>query len=219
MNVNLPENIGKYLWTRYIPNMTYKTYAFIAYLNQNDNTQEDLKDHLLKAEFGEDDTLPQIIEEKKKVLQKIGFKYPENRKEEIELLEKFGLISKDANEKSGYKIIEDIKRPEEVLDMDEEEKKSLQNIKFEVENSRDISGVLSLILTNGKRLDCSVSHITNMTGVKISQIRKILDFLVNDENSLIYKGSKDLLKLKKDDRIILDVNEPIFSEKRFVIEN
>ncbi len=218
MKVNLPENVGKYLWTRYIPNSAYKTYVFAAYLNQNEDSEADMKEKLLEADFGEDDTLPKVIEEKKKVLENVGIKYPETREEELEMLQNFGLLEKDDSCNSGFRVVEDIKRPEEVLDLDEEEMKALENIKFEVNNSKAISGILSLILTNGKRLDCSVSHITNMTGVKIADIRTVLDFLVNEEKSLTYKGTKSIDKLKKQDRVILNVNEPVFSEKRFVVE-
>ncbi|MDO5707666.1 MAG: DUF6042 family protein, partial [Andreesenia angusta] len=140
MKVKIPINIGKHLWTRYLPDTSYKTYAYILYLNQIESDARDLKKELLEANLGKDESLPQVIEEKKRVLENIGLKFPESRKEDLELLEKFKLIESDENSKSGYKALEDIKRPEEVLNLDEEEKKALEDIRFEMNYANQING-------------------------------------------------------------------------------
>lgn len=216
MKIEIPRQIGDYLWTRYLPESTYKTYVLIGYLNNRELSVEDYKDELMNVGLGEDKTLDKVVIEKKKVLEKLGIDYPENRSEDIALLEQFGLVeSVEGGEK--YKYSEDIKRPEEVLDLDEEEKAALEDIKFEVKHDRAINMILSLVLTNGKLLDCTVEHITNMTKVKIADIRTVLDFLVNKEKSLNLQSSKEISKLKKGDRVRITVNDEVFNEKRFIL--
>ena len=216
MKIEIPRQIGDYLWTRYLPESTYKAYVLIGYLNNRELSDEDYRDELMNVGLGEDKTLDKVVVEKKKVLEKLGINYPESRAEDIALLEQFGLVeAADGGEK--YKYVEDIKRPEEVLDLDEEEKSALEDIKFEVKHDRAINMILSLVLTNGKLLDCTVEHITNMTKVKIADIRTVLDFLVNKEKSLSIQSSKDISKLKKGDRVRITVNDEVFNEKRFIL--
>lgn len=219
MKIEIPRQIGDYLWTRYLPESTYKAYVLIGYLNNRELSDEDYRDELMNVGLGEDKTLDKVVVEKKKVLEKLGINYPESRAEDIALLEQFGLVEAveavDGGEK--YKYVEDIKRPEEVLDLDEEEKSALEDIKFEVKHDRAINMILSLVLTNGKLLDCTVEHITNMTKVKIADIRTVLDFLVNKEKSLGLQSSKDISKLKKGDRVRITVNDEVFNEKRFIL--
>lgn len=215
MKIEIPRQIGDYLWTRYLPESTYKTYVLIGYLNNRELSAEDYSEELMNVGLGEDKTLEKVVAEKRKVLEKLGIEYPENRTEDVALLEQFGLI--EAVDGGKYKYVEEIKRPEEVLDLDEEEKSALEDIKFEVKHDRAINMILSLVLTNGKLLDCTVEHITNMTKVKIADIRTVLDFLVNKEKSLRVQSSKDISKLKKGDRVRITVNEEVFNEKRFVL--
>lgn len=215
MKIEIPRQIGDYLWTRYLPESTYKTYVLIGYLNNRELSAEDYSEELMNVGLGEDKTLEKVVAEKRKVLEKLGIEYPENRTEDVALLEQFGLI--EAVDGGKYKYVEEIKRPEEVLDLDEEEKSALEDIKFEVKHDRAINMILSLVLTNGKLLDCTVEHITNMTKVKIADIRTVLDFLVNKEKSLRVQSSKDISKLKKGDRVRITVNEEVFNEKRFIL--
>lgn len=217
MKTQIIEKLNEYYWTRYMPDSTYKTYAFIDFLNEMEE-EHDYKKDLMEANIGGEESISKVIDEKKRVLNKLGLKYPEAREEDIELLETFKLIEKDDSENTGYKIVEDVKKPEEVLDLDEEEIEAMKMIKFEIDNAAAINGLLSLVLTNGGKLDCPVDHITNMTKVKIADIRTVIDFLVNEEGSLIYSGSKKVDKLKKQDRVILEINEPVFSEKRLVMD-
>ncbi|OHW61911.1 hypothetical protein EUAN_16740 [Andreesenia angusta] len=215
MKIEIPRQIGDYLWTRYLPESTYKTYVLIGYLNNRELSAEDYSEELMNVGLGEDKTLEKVVAEKRKVLEKLGIEYPENRTEDVALLKQFGLI--EAVDGGKYKYVEEIKRPEEVLDLDEEEKSALEDIKFEVKHDRAINMILSLVLTNGKLLDCTVEHITNMTKVKIADIRTVLDFLVNKEKSLRVQSSKDISKLKKGDRVRITVNEEVFNEKRFIL--
>jgi uncharacterized protein (DUF1499 family) len=218
MKIEIPKQIGEYLWVRYLPESTYKTYVLIGYLNSININPKDYESELMKAELGEDKTIDKVVEEKKKVLEKLNIKYPENRKEDIELLKQFELI-KEVKEGDSltYKHSEEIKKPEEVLTLDDEEKAALKDIKFEVKHDKAINMLLSLVLTNGKVLDCTVEHIINMTKVKIADIRTVLEFLVNKEKSLNLQSSKDIAKLKKSDRVRITVNDDVFNEKRFIV--
>lgn len=218
MKIEIPRQIGDYLWTRYLPESTYKAYVLIGYLNKRELSAEEYKSELMNVELGEDKTLDKVVLEKKKVLEKLGIKHPESRQEDIALLEQFNLIETvEVEGGKKYRYCEDIKRPEEVLDLDEQEKSALEDIKFEVKHDRAINMILSLVLTNGKLLDCTVEHITNMTKVNIAEIRTVLDFLVNKEKSLNLQSSKELSKLKKGDRVRITVNEEVFNEKRLVL--
>jgi hypothetical protein len=218
MKIEIPKQIGEYLWTRYLPESTYKSYVLIGYLNGRDLGSADYRKELMTAELGEDKTLDKVVNEKKKVLEKLKIKYPESREEDIKLLEQFQLIEAvGSGEDMRYRYSEDIKRPEELLDLDEEEKEALEDIKFEVKHDRAINMILSLVITNGKLLDCTVEHITNMTKVKIADIRTVLDFLVNKEKSLNIQSAKDIAKLKKGDRVRITVNEDVFNEKRLIL--
>lgn len=220
MKIETPEKLKEYLWTRYLPESTYKTYLLIGYLNQGNVEVEDYEKELLNADLGEENTIPKVLDEKKRILNKLGIDYPESREDDLEILLKFKLIEEDRlNEsKAKYRYVRDVKKPEEVLDLDDEEKRAIEHIKFEMDNSRAINMILSLVFTNGKRLDCPITHIINMTNVKIADVRLVLNFLVNEEKSLKFQASKDISKLKKQDRVILSINEEVFNEKRFVLE-
>lgn len=220
MKIEIPKQIGEYLWTRYLPESTYKTFVLIGYLDRDDIKVSDYRKELMESNLGESGTLDRVAEEKKKVLASLGLSYPEKREDDIELLKRFGLIEEvDFEGEKRYKFSTDIKRPEEVLELSKEEKAALENIKFEMAHDNAINMVLSLVLTNGKILDCTVDHIINMTRVKIADIRTVLDFLVNNEGSLNLQiqGGKSISKLKKSDRVRITVNDDVFNEKRFVL--
>lgn len=218
MKIEIPKQIGEYLWTRYLPESTYKSYVLIGYLNSRDLDSSDYRKELMNAELGEDRTLDKVVNEKKKVLEKLNIKHPESRADDIALLEQFKLIEAvGSGEDMRYRYADEIKRPEELLDLDEEERAALEDIKFEVKHDRAINMMLSLVITNGKVLDCTVEHIINMTKVKITDIRTVLDFLVNKEKSLNIQSAKDISKIKKSDRVRITVNEEVFNEKRLIL--
>lgn len=219
MKIEIPSQIVEYLWTRYLPESTYKTYALIGYFNSGEINVGNYEEELMKAELGENQTLDKIVEEKKKVLDKLGIKYPENRAEDIEILKQFKLVEEVAAEDGSKRYVysDTIQRPEEVLSLDQDELEALNNIKFEMKHDRAINMILSLVITNGKVLDCPVEHILNMTKVKIADVRTVLDFLVNVEKSLNVQGLKEIAKLKKSDRVRITVNEEVFNEKRFIL--
>lgn len=218
MKIEIPKQIGEYLWTRYLPESTYKSYVLIGYLNSRDLDSSDYRKELMNAELGEDRTLDKVVNEKKKVLEKLNIKHPESRADDIALLEQFKLIEAvGSGEDMRYRYADEIKRPEELLDLDEEERAALEDIKFEVKHDRAINMILSLVITNGKVLDCTVEHIINMTKVKITDIRTVLDFLINKEKSLNIQSAKDISKIKKSDRVRITVNEEVFNEKRLIL--
>lgn len=220
MKIEIPRQIGEFLWTRYLPESTYKTFVLIGYLDREDVQVSDYKKELMESNLGESKTFDRVAEEKKKVLESLGLKYPESREDDLELLKTFGLIEEvEVAGEKRYKFSLEIKRPEEVLNLSDEEKTALENIKFEMAHDNAINMVLSLVLTNGKILDCTVEHIINMTRVKIADIRTVLDFLVNNEGSLNVQiqGGKSISKLKKSDRVRITVNDDVFNEKRFVL--
>ena len=217
--VQIPEEIGQQLWTRYLPETTYKMLALIGYLEDNNIVGDKAKDILLKSDIQAENNIEKVIEEKKEILEKLGFKYPETREEDLNLLLEFKLVekSKNDNDEEVYKFNEDIKSPVEILDIDEEEKKVLENIKFEMNHEQGLNMILTLILNNNGKLTCSVDHITQLTRVKLTQVKEVLDYLANTEGSIKVVADKKIDKLKKQDKIYITLNEEVFNEKRFVV--
>ncbi|AFS77253.1 hypothetical protein Curi_c01730 [Gottschalkia acidurici 9a] len=190
-NIKVPGEISEYLWTRYLPETTYKVYALIAYLNK--------KRAILDAQIEIENNIPRVIQEKKDILNKLGFKYPENRQEDIDLLLKYNLIemSKDEDGEDIYVHVYPIKRPQEVLNIDEEELKTLDNIKFEIKHEQALNMLFTLILNNNGKLTCSVDHITKTTKVKLTEVKEVMNYLLSEEGSIKVTGNKDIKKLKK----------------------
>ena len=217
--VQIPEEIGQQLWTRYLPETTYKMLALIGYLEDNNIVGDKAKDILLKSDIQAENNIEKVIEEKKEILEKLGFKYPETREEDLNLLLEFKLVekSKNDNDEEVYKFNEDIKSPVEILDIDEEEKEVLENIKFEMNHEQGLNMILTLILNNNGKLTCSVDHITQLTRVKLTQVKEVLDYLANTEGSIKVVADKKIDKLKKQDKIYITLNEEVFNEKRFVV--
>ena len=217
--VQIPEEIGQQLWTRYLPETTYKMLALIGYLEDNNIVGDKAKDILLKSDIQAENNIEKVVEEKKEILEKLGFKYPETREEDLNLLLEFKLVekSKNDNDEEVYKFNEDIKSPVEILDIDEEEKEVLENIKFEMNHEQGLNMILTLILNNNGKLTCSVDHITQLTRVKLTQVKEVLDYLANTEGSIKVVADKKIDKLKKQDKIYITLNEEVFNEKRFVV--
>ena len=217
--VQIPEQIGQQLWTRYLPETTYKMLALIGYLEENNIVGEQASEILLGSNIEVENNIEQVIEEKKEILGKLGFKYPETREEDLNLLLEFKLVekSKNDNDEEVYKFNEDIKSPVEILDIDEEEKEVLENIKFEMNHEQGLNMILTLILNNNGKLTCSVDHITQLTRVKLTQVKEVLDYLANTEGSIKVVADKKIDKLKKQDKIYITLNEEVFNEKRFVV--
>lgn len=217
--VEIPKEIGEQLWTRYLPETTYKMLALIGYLEENKIAGDQAEDILLKSDIKAENNIDKVIEEKKDILTKLGFKYPETRQEDLDLLFEFKLIEKDKNENDEevYKFNPDIKSPVEVLDIDQEEKEVLENIKFEMNHEQGLNMILTLILNNNGKLTCSLDHIIKTTRVKLTDVKEVLDYLANNEGSIKVIADKKINKLKKQDKIYVTLNEEVFNEKRFVV--
>lgn len=215
----IPKEIGEQLWTRYLPETTYKMLALIGYLEENKIAGEQAEDILLKSDIKAENNIDKVIEEKKDILSKLGFKYPETRQEDLDLLFEFKLIEKDKNENEEYvyKFSSEIKSPVEVLDIDQEERDVLENIKFEMNHEQGLNMILTLILNNNGKLTCSIDHIIKTTRVKLTDVKEVLDYLANNEGSIKVVADKKISKLKKQDKIYVTLNEEVFNEKRFVV--
>ena len=217
--IKIPEEIGDQLWTRYLPETTYKMLALIGYLEDNNIVGEEANKILLGSNIEVENNIEQVIEEKKEILTKLGYKYPETREDDLKLLLDFKLIEKKKNDKDEevYSHSEEIKSPAEVLDIDDEEKQVLENIKFEMGHEQALNMILTLILNNNGKLNCSIDHIIKTTRVKLTQVKEVLDYLANNEGSINVVSDKSIGKLKKQDKIYVTLNEEVFNEKRFVV--
>lgn len=218
-NIAIPAEIGNQLWTRYLPETTYKTLALVGYVQQHNISGTQAKEILLNSNIEVENNVPQIIEEKKNILAKLGFEYPQKREDDIKLLLGFKLIEKSTNDngEETYKYNENIKSPAEVLDIDQEEINVLENIKFEMSHEQALNMILTLILNNHGKLTCPVDHIINTTRVKLTEVKEVLDYLVNNEGSIKITADKKIDKLKKQDKIYITLNEEVFNKKRFVV--
>lgn len=217
--ITIPAEIANQLWTRYLPETTYKTLALIGYLEENNIAGEKATEILLHSNIEVENNVPQIIEEKKSILAKLGFDYPEKREDDIKLLLEFKLIEKSTNDngEERYKYNENIKKPAEVLDIDEEEINVLENIKFEMIHEQGLNMILTLILNNNGKLTCPLEHIISTTRIKLTEVKEVLDYLANNEGSIKITADKKIDKLKKQDKVYITLNEEVFNKKRFVV--
>ncbi len=215
----VPVEIEEKLWTRYLPETTYKMLALIGQLQEKNIVGKRATDRLLNSHIKAEGNIPKVVEEKKSILKKIGFEYPETREDDLKLLLEYKLIEKDTNDKDEeiYKFSEDIKGPVEVLNLDEEEKETLENIEYEMNHEQALNMVLTLILNNSGKLTCSVDHITKTTRVKLTEVKDVLDYLVNTEGSVKIIADKKIQKLKKQDKVYITLNEEVFNKKRLVV--
>lgn len=218
--IKMPKEVHEYLWTRYLPETTYKMYIMIGYLQTENIKGEKATRTLLNANLKDENSAFQVIEEKKRILNKLGYKYPTNRKEDLKLLIDFKLIKigKDKDDNIVYVYNLPVLRPQEVLDIDDEEIKNLENIKFELKHQEDINMFLTLLINNNGNLMSSVSYIIDTINSKITDIRDILRYLA-DEGSINITSDKNISKLKKSDKVYIKINREIFEEKRFVLED
>ncbi|WP_432662563.1 DUF6042 family protein [Wukongibacter baidiensis] len=217
--IQLPREIHEYMWVRYMPETTYKMYLLIGYLMTEKIKGKEATTKLLGAKLTEDNKMPQVIEEKKRLLNKLGFKYPENRQDDLKLLSDFKLIKigKDSEDDIVYVYNIPVPKPEEVLNLDEEEIKAVENIKFEIKHQNAFNMILTLLINNNGNLMATVDHIQKTTKVKLTDMKLVLKYLV-DEGSISIKTQKDMDKLKKADKIFIKINEDVFEKKRLVLE-
>ncbi len=217
--IQIPREVQEYLWTRYLPETTYKMYIMIGYLKAEDIRGEKATNTLLGANLSVEKEISPITEEKKRVLNKLGYKYPETRKEDIELLLNYKLIRIAADEEGHlvYLYNTPIPRPEEVLNLDEEEKEVLENIRFELKYQNAFNMFLTLLLNSNGTLVTSLDHIHTTTKVKNSEIKEVLAYLVK-EGSITVNANKEIRELRKNDKVYIHINKEVFEEKRFVLE-
>lgn len=207
------------LWTRYLPETTYKMLSLIGYLEENNIVGEKATRTLLDSSIEVENNIPKVIEEKKHVLSKLGFVYPENREDDLKLLFDFELIekNKNADNEDEYSFKIPIKSPIEVLKLNEEEIDTLENIKFEMNHEQAFNMILTLILNNNGKITCPIDHIIKTTRVKLTEVKEVLDYLVNEEKSINIIADKPIKKLKKQDKIYITLNQEVFQKKRLVV--
>lgn len=217
--IQLPREIQEYVWMRYLPETTYKMYLLIGYLMTENIKGQQATKQLLGAKLTEDNKMVQVIEEKKKLLNKLGFEYPENRQDDLKLLLDFKLIklAKDNEDNIVYLYNFPVPKPQDVLKLDEEEVETLEKIKFEIQYQNAFNMILTLLINNNGNLMATVDHIQKTTKVKLTDIKLVLKYLV-EEGSISIKTQKDMDKLKKADKIFIKINKDVFEKKRLVLE-
>ncbi|SHH34168.1 DUF6042 family protein [Tepidibacter thalassicus] len=217
--INITKLMEEYMWFRYLPETTYKTYIMIGHLQNEDLRGEEASKKLLTSHFEIKHETGQLKEEKERVLQKIGHKYPTNRLEDLELLLSYRLIKvvKDEDGNLVYLYNIPIPKPEEVLNLDQEEKSILENIRFEFKHQDAFNSILTLILNSNGNLMTTLDNIHDVTKVKHSDIKEVLDYLVK-EGSIKVKADKDVKQLRKSDKIYINIDKDVFEKKRFIID-
>ncbi|WP_099190566.1 DUF6042 family protein [Tepidibacter mesophilus] len=217
--INITKLMQEYMWFRYLPETTYKTYIMIGRLQNEDLRGEEASKELLTKQFDIEHEVGPLKVEKVKVLEKLGHKYPTNRLEDLELLLSYKLVKvvKDENESLVYLYNLPMPKPEEVLNLDEEEKQILNNIKFEIKYQNEFNNILTLLINSNGNLLTTLDNIKNITKVKHSDIKEVLNYLV-EEGSIKIKADKDVKQLRKNDKVYISINKEIFEQKRFVID-
>lgn len=207
------------LWTRYLPETTYKMLSVIGYLEDNNVVGDESTKLLLDSDIEVENNIPKIIEEKKHVLSKLGFEYPESREDDLKLLFDFELIEKKKNKDNQevYSYKTPIKNPSEILKLDKQEIETLENIKFEMNHEQAFNMILTLILNNNGKITCSLDHLIKTTRVKLTEAKQVLEYLVNSEKSINVIADKPISKLKKQDKIYITLNQEVFNKKRLIV--
>ncbi|SHJ57353.1 DUF6042 family protein [Paramaledivibacter caminithermalis] len=216
--IHMPKEIHEYLWLRYLPETTYKMYIMIGYLQTEKIRGDEATKKLLGANLKEENAIPKVIEEKKRLLKSLGFKYPENRQDDLKLLLDFNLIKigKDKEDNVVYVYNIPVPKPQDILKLNEEELQTLENIKFEIKYQNAFNMILTLLINNNGNLMSTLEHIQTTTKVKLTDIKLVLEYLVK-EGSISVRTQKDISKLKKADKIFIKINEDVFEEKRLVL--
>ncbi|MEJ8553420.1 DUF6042 family protein [Tepidibacter sp. Z1-5] len=219
VKINVPEELQEYMWFRYMPLSTYKTYLVVGATNSQQLKGLEATQNILNTNLEGGEEHPQVTEDKKKLLNKLGLKYPESRADDLDILLKYKLVKleKDKEGIMRYIYTNPVPRPEEVLDLDEEEKQILENIKFEIKYQDEFNRVLTLILNSGQSFSTIMDNIENSTKVKHSDLRDILAYLER-EGSIKITADKDVKNLRKSDKVYISINKDVFEQKRFVID-
>ncbi len=217
--INITKLMQEYMWFRYLPETTYKTYIMIGRLQNEDLRGEEASKALITKQFDIEHEVGPLKEEKVKVLEKLGHKYPANRLEDLELLLSYKLVKivKDKNENLVYLYNIPMPKPEEVIGFDEEEKEILNNIKFEIKYQNEFNNILTVIINSNGNLLTTLDGINSVTKVKHSDIKLVLDYLAK-EGSIKIKSDKNIDQLRKNDKVYININKEIFEQKRFVID-
>lgn len=224
IEVQIPKEIFEFFWTRYIPETTYKVFVTLGHINGKYINKNTLSSILSKINSPEEYDFEKvsaekkrIMEEKKRVIKKLGFKYPANFMDDLELLLNYKLIRvQKQKDKIAYAFSTNIPEPKEVLPMDKEELGILENIKFEMCYQNAINVLLAQLIDKNGNLNNTLGDIQRMTKLKLIEIKKVLEYL-KDEGSITIDTIKEISKLKKEDKIHININKEIFEQKRLVI--
>jgi hypothetical protein len=218
VRVQVPEELQEYMWFRYMPLSTYKTYLVVGATASQELKGLEATQNILNTKLEGGEEHPQVVEDKKNILKKIGLEYPKTRQDDLDLLLKYKLVElkKDEEDTMYYEYTKPVPKPEDVLNIDDEEKQILKNIKFEVKHQDDLNQVLTLIINSNGNILTTLDHIHNMTDVKHADIKTILEYLLN-EGSIKVKADKDMKHLRKNDKVYVSIDKEVFEKKRFVI--
>ncbi|WFD10520.1 DUF6042 family protein [Tepidibacter hydrothermalis] len=219
VKINVPEELQEYMWFRYMPLSTYKTYLVVGATNSQQLKGLEATQNILNTNLeGGQEEHPQVIEDKKNILNKLGFEYPKTRQDDLDLLLKYKLVDlkKDEDGIMYYEYTKPVPKPEDVLNLDDGEKQILQNIKFEVKHQEDLNQILTLLINSNGNILTTLDHIHTMTKVNHADIKTVLEYLVN-EGSIKVKTDKDVKDLRKSDKVYVSIIKEVFEKKRFVI--
>lgn len=217
--IQIPQELYSYLWSRYLPETTFKTYAMIGYLQAQNLKGEEATNRLLGARLDIETEIGILRDEKERVINKLGYNYPQNRKDDIEILLNFKLVKIAVDELKNLIYIYNlpVPKPEEVLNLDEQEKQTLENIRFELTHQDSFNNILTLLLNSNGNMLTTVEHIHRTTKVKYSDIKEVLKYLV-EEGSIKVKCDKPIEDIRKEDKVYINIIKEVFEEKRFVID-
>jgi len=219
IKLEIPAILYSKLWTKYLPQTTLQMYGLILHLTKEKIYGEEAMDLITNFKIKQNKIDPRIISQKKESLKAINKVYPKNKQEDLELLLDFKLIKVgQVKDKKAIVVNNQIKSPEEILDLPKEEIAELESIRFEMKYQKDISGLIDYLLRNNNTVMTTVKNILDTTGTKIANFRLVLDFLSNKEKSLVYKSDKKILNLKKNDKVSIDINKEVFNKKRMIMD-
>lgn len=216
INIQLPKELNDYLWVRYMPTSTLFTYAMISLLDQKQLKGEEAVKFLDENVMPRRQEHPVMKVEKMKALVKLGKKYPMTIEDDIKLLEDYQLINVDRNE-GVYSYKNPIQRPEELFEYDEEEKATVETLKFELKYQDQMNMFLTFLLNNNGKIQAPVKHIIGTTRMKVNDLRAVVGFLM-EEGSVEFSAKKTIDKIKKDDSVKINIVEEVFNAKRVVIQ-
>lgn len=216
----------KNLWLRYVPEKALFAYRVIVDISNAGLKGEKAEEIIMNAAVNEvqQDAEQKAValkleEERKKLIQRLGYKYPESRKEEIELLLKFGLIQKYTDEANAsvYDIVWPIPHPTAVIEMDMEERQELRRMSIEYKLQNSINAILNEALeAEDGILRTTLEQLQTDYEVPFGELKEALKFL-QEEGSIEVKNNRKINMMRKKDKLYLVLNKEVLNQKRILI--